>query len=131
MLANQTEQTIEDFLKLHKITVNYEPLKEVLMYQGDECNDFEHAEDIINHLDDDGSLHEIIDGQIDVYYYDLRKWVVENYNYVEEAMEEGLAEGETDFHKLIQIGQYVYYRELMSEAVDELRTDLRLAEEGE
>ena len=35
-------------------------------------------------------------------------------------MEEGLCEGVTDFHKLIQMGQYVYYRNEANEALEEI-----------
>ena len=66
------------------------------------------------------SIHEIVDGSIDVYYHNLRDWVVDNYNYVEDAMSEGLCEGVTDFHKLIQCGQYMYYREQANEAIEEI-----------
>ena len=69
-------------------------------------------------MDYDGSLHELIDGKIDIYNYDLREWSVDNYEYVEQAMEEGLTGDETDFHKLIQCGQYVYYSEQVNEELE-------------
>ena len=76
--------------------------------------------DLYNKLDYNGSIHEIVDSSIDVYYHNLRDWVVDNYNYVEAAMSEGLCEGVTDFHKLIQCGQYMYYREQANEAIEEI-----------
>lgn len=65
------------------------------------------SHDLFEHLDFDGGIHELIDSHIDIYYYDLRKWAVDNYGFIEQAMEEGLCEGVTDFHKLIQFGQFV------------------------
>jgi len=71
-------------------------------------SDYDDQYELRDALDYDGSLHGLIDSAIDIYYYDLRKWSVENYEHIEEAIEDGLAEGVTDFHKLIQIGQYGY-----------------------
>ncbi len=76
--------------------------------------------DVIEKLDYDGRLHEVIDGAIDIYYYDLRKWAVDNWNYVDDAMDEGLTEGVEDYHKLIQIGQYIYHREICYQELEEL-----------
>ena len=81
---------------------------------------FAEAYDLYEHLDYDGSIHEIVESYIDIYYYDLRKWAVDNYNYIEDALEEGLAEGVTDFHKLIQIGQYVQLQQESHESIKEL-----------
>ena len=75
--------------------------------------------DLRDTLDYDGSLHELVDGMIDIYNHDLRKWSVDNYNYVEDAISEGLADG-TDFHKSIQAGQYLYYSEIMNQELSEI-----------
>lgn len=80
----------------------------------------EQAHDLYDLLEYDGSLHELIDMSIDIYYFDLRKWSVDNYAYIEDAMEEGLLEGVTDFHKLIQGGQYVAARQEMYQVVEEI-----------
>lgn len=74
--------------------------------------------DLYNELDYDGSLHGLIDGAIDIYSYDLRKWSLDNYNFIEDAIEEGLCEGVSDFHKLIQAGQYVANREEMESCIE-------------
>ena len=71
-------------------------------------------------LDYDGSLHELIDGHIDHYYYDLRKWSVDNFDYVNQAIDEGLTGENPEFHSMIQSGQYVCYSELMREEVEAL-----------
>ena len=78
-------------------------IKDLMEYklEGDET--FRDCHDLYEHLDYDGSVHWLIDGAIEIYYYDLRKWAVDNWAYVEDAMSEGLTEGVTDYHKLIQI----------------------------
>lgn len=101
-----------------------EKIKDLIEYKKidlTECND---SHELYEELDYDGSLHELIDNMIDVYNYDLRKWSVDNYQYVEDAIEEGLCEGVTDFHALIQAGQYMYYREQANEAIEELYEEL-------
>jgi len=90
-------------------------IKEAIEYKDLNVKDLSDAQELIEALDYDGTLHEIVDGNIDHSYYELRKWAVDCYEFVEEAMEEGLCEGVTDFHKLIQCGQYVA---LMREAVE-------------
>jgi hypothetical protein len=79
--------------------------------------------DLYQHLDYDGSVYELVDGYIDIDHHALREWAVDNYHYVVQAMDEGLCEGVTDFHKLIQCGQYVYYNELSYECIEELFTE--------
>jgi hypothetical protein len=76
-------------------------------------------------------VHELIDGNIDIYNRSLREWAVDNYEYVEEAIAEGLCEGETDFHKLIQAGQYIYFREQANEAIEEIFNDFEPKDDGE
>ena len=71
-------------------------------------------------LDYSGGVHEIIESNIDIYYYDLRKWAVDNYHYIEQAMEEGLCERVTDFHKLIGWGQYVALNEEAMQIIEDL-----------
>lgn len=93
---------------------------DLIEYKKINIADFDDAWELYNELDDDGSVHEIVDGLIDIYNHSLREWAVENYEYVEEAIAEGLCEGETDFHKLIQAGQYVHYRNKANEAIEEI-----------
>ena len=89
------------------------------MYGEDEIESLE-THDVRDKLDYSGSLHELIDSRIDIYYYDIRKWAVDNWEYVEQAIEEGLTEGESDYHKLIQTGQYVYFSEQMHRELEEM-----------
>ena len=81
---------------------------------------FDNAWELYEHLDYDGSVHQLIDGSIDIYYYDIRKWAVDNWQFVEDAIEEGLCEGVADYHKLIQAGQYMSLREDAQQYVEEL-----------
>lgn len=42
---------------------------------------------------------------IDIYYRDLREWAVDNWQWVEQAIDNGITDT-SDFHKMIQAGQY-------------------------
>lgn len=86
-------------------------------------SDMENAYAIIDALDYDGRLHEIIDSYICIYYYELRSWAVDNWEFVEEAIQEGLCEGVSDYHKLIQAGQYVSLRQDALDAVESIYND--------
>ena len=79
--------------------------------------------DIIDAMDYSGELHEIIDNEIDIYYYDLRQWAVANYEYCEEAIDEGLTDG-SDYHQMIQAGQYVKYQRDANEYIEQLFEEL-------
>ena len=81
----------------------------------------EEIEYLFDHIDDNGQIHELVDGLIDIYNYGLRQWAVDNYNWVEEAISEGLCEGVDDYHKLIQCGQYVYYRDLVYNELGDIK----------
>jgi hypothetical protein len=96
-----------------------ESILEILEYKESELDitDWTDSSDLYEFLDYDGSLHERIDGAIDIYYYDLREWAVDNYNYIDDAIEEGITDG-NDFHQLIQSGQYCYYREEANKAIE-------------
>ena len=101
-----------------------EDLKELISEKltGDET--FTDYHELYEHLDYDGAVHELIDSSIDVYNYPLRQWAVDNWEYVEQAISEGLAEDFTDYHKLIQWGQYMQLFEEAREAVEQLYTEL-------
>tara|TARA_R110002126_G_scaffold51848_1_gene141609 strand:+ start:66 stop:389 length:324 start_codon:yes stop_codon:yes gene_type:complete len=75
---------------------------------------------------EDGTMNEIIDGHIDIYYYDLRKWAVENWEYVEEANADGLGTNGIDYHKDIQAGQYLYFQALANDYVEEIYNDIKV-----
>lgn len=81
---------------------------------------FNDSGELYDRLDYSGGVHEIIDSYIDIYYYDLRKWAVDNYNWIDEAIESGLTVENADFHALIQSGQYMALSQDAVEIVEEL-----------
>ena len=74
-------------------------------------------------------IAELADSRVDIYYYDIRKWAVDNWSHVEDAMNEGLTEGVTDYHKLIQIGQFYKIeqdlRDDLYNLIEEIKDDAR------
>ena len=69
-------------------------------------------------INDNGCIDELIDSMIDVYYHDLRAWAVDNYNYIEDALE---AFGTSnDWHKDIQMGQYMELNEGINEELHQI-----------
>lgn len=118
-----TEQTFRDLYNSNKpafAEIDSDLIETFLHVIGDDDAEQLESYDLHDKLDYDGSLHNLIDGRIDIYYYDLRQWSVDNYNYVEDAISEGLCEGVSDFHALIQAGQYVKLSEDMRAEVDNL-----------
>jgi hypothetical protein len=95
-------------------------IKELIEIKNLDLNDYADSHELNEALDYDGSLHEIVDGNIDVVYYDLRTWAVDNYNYIDQAIDEGLSTDETDFHHSIQLGQFVYFSEQANLAIEEI-----------
>ena len=75
-------------------------------------------------LDYNGSVHSIIDSNIDIYYYDLRQWAVENWQWVDQAREEGLCSPDVDYHAMIQAGQYVALLEEAQQYIEELFNEM-------
>ncbi len=94
-----------------------EQILEVINYMDIDLDCLNDENDLYDELDYSGAIHEQIDSLIDIYYYDLRKWSVENFEYIDEALEDGLMEGVTDFHKLIQGGQY---KKFSGEIIDDI-----------
>ena len=76
--------------------------------------------DLYEEINYNGTIHEIVDGQIDIYYYDLRKWAVDNWEYVEEANEQGIGTNGIDYHKDIQAGQYLKFEKMAVEIIEEI-----------
>lgn len=95
-------------------------LKDLILNNVNTDQTFADYYELYDHLDYSGLVNELIDSSIDIYYYDLRKWAVENYHYIDQAVEEGLCVYVEDFHKLIQMGQYVSLSEDAREYLEEL-----------
>lgn len=73
----------------------------------------EMIEDEDNELQD--HMHEIADGNVDIYYSDIYKSLPDYVDYIEQARDEGLITGTETIDKQIQIGQYVKYLEDINE----------------
>lgn len=68
-------------------------------------------------------ISEVADNFVDIYNSDLLDWVKNNYEYIEEALDEfGTPQdsnGRADFIKMIQQGQYLYYERLFYYNLDD------------
>lgn len=74
---------------------------------GDQCTEYD-ADDIGDRFGD------VADGNIDIYFHDLLKWLPDNYEWIEEAEAQGLLEGaKGDLIKMTQMGQYVCFTQDM------------------
>tara|TARA_R110000787_G_scaffold25179_1_gene70840 strand:- start:152 stop:490 length:339 start_codon:yes stop_codon:yes gene_type:complete len=91
-------------------------------------SDIDNGQELYEELDYDGRMHEIIDGNIDIYYHDLREWAVKNWDWVEEANSEGLGTNGADYHKDIQAGQFMELSEKAYLLVDEIFEELKTEE---
>ena len=98
-------------------------LKELILNNVQKDDIFLNSASLYEHLDYSGGVHEIIDSNIDIYYYSLRQWAVDNYNWIDEAIESGLTAENADFHQLIQAGQYVALNQEAVELIEELFTE--------
>ena len=94
---------------------------------------FNNKDELLSFLnDEDGNyigdiISELSDSKIDIYNHNLRKWAVDNYNYIEDAISEfGVDTNNPDFHKIIQQGQYYAFNNefytLVSEFKDYIAT---------
>lgn len=83
---------------------------------------FTEAHELYDLLDYDGSINSIIDSNIDIYNHTLRLWAVDNWEYCEAAISEGLCDG-ADYHNMIQSGQYKYLYEKAWEHIEEVHEE--------
>ena len=109
-LDNYQKSLIDDYSDLIELIDN--------KLDNDNIEDVTGYYELIDLIDYDGSLHELIDGSIEIYNHALRLWAVDNYDWIELAIDEGLTEAVNDYHKLIQIGQYCFYRDKYHRAVE-------------
>jgi hypothetical protein len=76
-------------------------------------NDIDNLTDLILNDDPNGYIHEIADNNVDIYNYDLVKWVADDLNnayIVNDAIKEyGADLNNFDLFKVIAIGQYKSY----------------------
>ena len=105
---------------------------DLIEYKDIDLTELNDAHELYDALEYDGSLHEIVDGNIDIYNYDLRKWAVDNYEYIEDAIAEGLVDtSDFDFHKAIQSGQYLKLREEANELIEEIFNEFEPEDDSE
>ena len=107
-------------LRINKIIKDFDYKGEFLnnanlsdLFDGMKFDDFN---EVVDYLEDNDSccisdvITELSDSMIDIYYYDLRAWSVDNYEYIEDAISEGLTDTKNpDFHKMIQSGQFLAF----------------------
>ena len=119
-------------LRINKIIKDFDYKGEFLnnanlsdLFYGMKFDDFS---EVIDYLEDNDSncisdnIMELSDSMIDIYYYDLRAWSVDNYGYIEDAISEGLTNMENpDFHKMIQSGQYLAFSNEFYEMINEFK----------
>tara|TARA_R110002073_G_scaffold69145_3_gene171631 strand:- start:4 stop:378 length:375 start_codon:yes stop_codon:yes gene_type:complete len=92
--------------------------------------DLTDASDLYETLTYDGTLYEIAEGFVDIYYYSLRQWAVDNYDWVETATQEGLVDMENfDFHNAIQAGQQLMLEDEARDFVEEIYTEYLMKQE--
>jgi len=75
------------------------------------------------------AISEIADNNINIYNADLLQWFPDNYDKVEEAIEEyGFPEldGKPDMLQAIRQGQYLENEEVLYEALEEIKAELKL-----
>jgi hypothetical protein len=102
----------------------HDDIKDMIQYKDLDISDYSNAWELYDALDYDGSVHELVDGMIDIYYHDLRQWAVSNWQYVDDARDEGLITENCDYHQQIQAGQYIYYRQQANQAIEEVYDEL-------
>ena len=103
---------------------------DLIKYKELNLADYNDVHDLRDALDYDGSLHELIDSSIDIYNYKLRQWAVDNYQYIEDAINEGLVDtSDFDFHKAIQSGQFLQLTEEANEALEEIFNEFQETKE--
>ena len=101
-----------------------EDIREVIDLQVEPDESIENAKELYERLNFDGSMDSIIESNIDIYYYDLRKWAVDNWHWVEDALAEGFCGGVTDYHQLIHAGQYMSLMSDVRVAIAQLYKEL-------
>ena len=96
---------------------------------GIDISKVENYNELYEEINYNGTIHEIVDGYIDVYYYDLRKWAVDNWEYVEQANEQGIGTNGIDYHKDIQAGQYLKFEQMAVEIIEEIFNEQEILED--
>lgn len=108
-------------LRLKTITKGFEytgefldknDLMDLLNYNGGTFEDFNYLIDYLEENDNNyigDNISSLSDSKVDIYYHSLREWAVDNYSYIEDAMDEYGTPDKFDFHNCIAQGQYYAY----------------------
>ena len=84
----------------------------------------DYGDQITDHADTErigDAFTEIADGNVDLYYSGLLKWLPDNYGYLEDAENQGLLEGcHGDLIKMTQMAQYVCYQSDLYDHQDDI-----------
>lgn len=102
------KETAQELFKKSELSGYYSTIEEMI-------------EDEDNELQD--HIHEIADGNVDIYYHDIYKSLPDVVDYIEQAREEGLIVGTESIDKQIQIGQYVRNLEELNEEYQDIKTE--------
>jgi hypothetical protein len=97
-----------------------ESILELIQYKELNLADYSDVSDLHEALDYDGSLHELIDGNIEIYTHKLWAWAAENYEYVDQAINEGLASLTSGIVSCLQAGHFMQLSEEANEALEEI-----------
>ena len=64
------------------------------------------------------------ESHIDIYNYNLRKWAVDNWHFIDEAREMGFISENADYHQCIQSGQFLAFEQEAHQHIEELFNEL-------
>lgn len=123
-VIGEVDYNLDEDLSLIPSNDMSQDLKEMIEYINPQSK-----EELLDYLNNDDnnyisdSISERVDNHIDIYYYDLRKWSVDNFNYIDEAIADGLCIS-ADFHQHIQAGQYLYYTEMFNDLIHDYKNEL-------
>jgi hypothetical protein len=101
-----------------------EDIKDLIINEINSDQIFEDSHDLYESLDYSGLVHELICSNLDVYNYDLRKWAVDNWHWVDEALDQGIVTENTNYHDLIKWGQYMALQDEANGYIDELFNEM-------
>jgi len=109
------------------IEVTNDILEEVFRYtEASEDADIDDVMEILENIDDNGHLHQAIDGSVDVYNYTLREWSLDNPEYIERAVNEGLIDFKRfDYHALLMAAQYLQIEDETYEVLRKIKRVLK------
>lgn len=74
------------------------------------------------------AITELADSNVDIYYYDIYKSIQNEgiVEAIENARDEGLIDEKTTLDKQIQIGQFYQNEQVLYEALEELKEELKI-----